>query len=89
MSTTRVRDVSVTRPRRYAFRLLAEERDSLGCAPDTLVLSGGVAANAELRRRSGGPRCGTQSRAACAGSRTLGWHTPPPLRLRLLEYSAA
>jgi len=37
----------------YAFRLLAEERDSLGCAPDTLVLSGGVAANAELRRRLG------------------------------------
>lgn len=36
---------------KYAMRLCAESRDEWGCAPSTLVVSGGVAANSELRRR--------------------------------------
>ncbi|EOD07715.1 glycoprotease family protein, partial [Emiliania huxleyi CCMP1516] len=41
---------------RHLEMRLTRARDSLGCAPDTLVLSGGVAANAELRRRTPSPR---------------------------------
>lgn len=59
----------------YAMRLFEEQAEALGCTPNTLVLSGGVAANAELRRRLGELCAQTP---APSGDGTWRMVVPPP-----------
>ncbi len=67
---------------RYAFELCEKAGDEWGCRPSTLVVSGGVAANAELRRRLQALCDATPAGAADGGGGDDGgaWRlvVPPP-----------
>ena len=63
---------------RYAFALCAEKADEWEAVPHTLVLSGGVAANAELRRRVGELCARTPAPGAAHDGERWQLVVPPP-----------